>query len=105
MHLLLVRISELLYGLFCWHSFRGDVRPVCCCTLAFITGTEIEKGVRLDLLSIFLDFVKKFAGGDKLYFSPFSVLYIAEEIIKSLLSLTGFPVGVFPGLISQKSLS
>ena len=87
MHLLLVRISELLYGLFCWHSFRGDVRPVCCCTLAFITGTEIEKGVRLGLLSIFLDFVKNFAGGDKLYFSPFSVMYIAEENNKNLSSL------------------
>ena len=95
MHLLLVRISELLYGLFCWHSFRGDVRPVCCCTLAFISGTEIEKGVRLGLLSTFPDFVKKFAGGDKLYFSSFSVLYFAEEIIKISLSLTGFPRGGF----------
>ena len=95
MHLLLVRISELLYGLFCWHSFRGDVRPVCCCTLAFISGTEIEKGVRLGLLSTFPDFVKKFAGGDKLYFSSFSVLFFAEEIIKISLSLTGFPRGGF----------
>ena len=42
-------------------------------------GTEIEKGVRLSLLSTFPDFEKKFAGGDKLYFSPFSVLYFAEE--------------------------
>ena len=46
--------------------------------LQFI-GTEIEKGVRLGLLSTFPDFEIKFAGGDKLYFSPFSVLYFAEE--------------------------
>ena len=50
-----------------------------CWTFACDFCIEKKKGVRLGLLSTFPDFVKKFAGGDKLYFSPFSVLYFAEE--------------------------
>ena len=77
------------------HRNRGGVRPGAAVHLHLIFGTENEKGVRLGLLSTFPDFERKFAGGDKLYFSPFSVLYIADKIIKSLLSLTGFPRGGF----------
>ena len=42
-------------------------------------GTEKKKGVRLVCWAHFPEFEIKFAGGDKLYFSPFSVLYFAEE--------------------------
>ena len=48
---------------------------------------EEEEGCTAGLLSTFPDFEIKFAGEDKLYFSPFSVLYIAEENNKNLSSL------------------
>ena len=79
MHLIqLVRFSEL-YGL---HLIQ-----------------EEKNGCTAGLLSTFPDFEKKFAGGDKLYLSPFfSVLYIAEEIIKiSPLSDWFSPWGFFQG--------
>ena len=93
------------YGLCCcctdcfvWHSFLGDVRPVTAGHLHLIFAQKKKKGVRLGLLSTFPDFEKKFAGGDKLYFSPFSVLYFAEEIIKiSPLSDWFSPWGFFQG--------
>ena len=61
----------LLYGLSFWHTFLGDVRPVTAGHLHLIFAQKKKKGVRLGLLSTFPDFEKKFAGGDKLYFSPF----------------------------------
>ena len=48
---------------------------------------EEEEGCTAGLLSTFPDFEIKFAGEDKLYFSPFFVLYIAEENNKNLSSL------------------
>ena len=70
----------LLYGCIYWHGFLGDVQPVGAVLLHLILAQKKKKGVGCLLSTIFPDFVKKFAGGDKLYFHYFSVLYIAEEI-------------------------
>ena len=64
-----------------------------------LTWHRNTEGCTAGLLSTFPDFEIKFAGGDKLFFfSPFSVLYIAEEIIKiSPLSDWFSPWGFFQG--------
>ena len=61
----------LLYGQIVGTVFEGDVRPAGAVHLHLILHRKRRRVLAGLLGTIFPDFVKKFAGGDKLYFPLF----------------------------------